>query len=230
MGTEVLCPKPQRFHKQALADIYFNALPASKHARWTPLPSPTPSTYDQRSESLEDLDPPIAPPKKRRRLQSPSFKPTNDQHLRITRSDSTLPWPTCTPRSEHCRPQLLVSSLIDAWISVVSSPDPSPISPTSDRLSTCPATVDPNKAKRTPPSLATIKQMSQQVSQYGNNIGTGSGTGLDTSQNGRPGISHGLYRGILYNNYIGLDYIGRQMLDEVRIFANTQILKQRGSP
>lgn len=68
--------------------------------------------------------------------------------------------------------------------------------------------------------------MSQQTSQYGENVGSGSGT----SQSGKPGTSHPLYRGTLYNNYITLDYSGRQMPEELRTFASTQILKQRESP
>ena len=237
MSTEVLCPKPQRPHKRALADIDSDALPRNKHARWLPPPLPTPSTHDQRSESpysprrpssqsLEDLDPRSVPPKKRRRLQSPSFEPTNGQHLQITRSGSAPPWYTCTPRSKHCRSQLPTDSLVDAWISAVSNPEPSSISLPSDRPLTCPATVDVDKAKRTPPSLATIKQMSQQTSQYGENVGSS----LSASQSGRPGTSHPLYRGTLYNNYITLDYSGRQMPEELRTFASTQILKQRESP
>lgn len=237
MSTEVLCPKPQRPHKRALADIDFDALPVSKHAWRSPPPLPTPSTHGQRSESpnppprpssqsLEDLDPRSAPPKKRRRLQSPSFEPTDDQHLQITRSGSAPPWPTCTPGSKHCRPQLPTDSPIDTWISAVFSPEPSPISVPSDRPSTCPAALDVDKAKRTPPSLATIKQMSQQASQYGEDVGSGSAT----SQSGRPGTSHPLYRGTLYKNYITLDYSGRQMPEELRTFASTQILKQRESP
>lgn len=237
MSTEILCPKPQRSHKRALADIDSDALRVSKHARWSPPPLPTPSTHGQPSESshppprpspqsLGDLDARSAPPKKRRRLQSPNFEPNGDQHLQITRSGSAPPWPTCTPGSKNCRPQLPADSPIDAWISAVFSPEHSSISLPSDRPSTCPATVDVDKAKRTPPSLATIKQMSQQPSKYGENVGSGSGT----SQSGRPGTSHPLYRSTLYNNYITLDYSGRQMPEELRTFASTQILKQRESP
>lgn len=65
--------------------------------------------------------------------------------------------------------------------------------------------------------------MSQQPLQYEKDVGSGS----STSQNGRPDISHS---GTLYNNYITLDYSGRQMPEELRTFANTQILKQRESP
>ncbi len=237
MSTEVLCPKPQRPYKRALADIDSEALPVSKHARWSSPPLPTPSTLGQRSESphpprrlssqsLEDLDPSSAPPKKRRRLQSPRFEPTDIQYLQITHSGSAPPWPTSTPGSKHCRPQHRIDSPIDAWISAVFSSDPRPISLPSDRPLTCPAAIDVDKAKRTPPSLATIKQMSQPPSQYGDNVGSGSGT----SQSGRPGTSHPLYRGTLYNNYITLDYSGRQMPEELRTFASTQILKQRESP
>ena len=237
MNTEIFCPKPQRPHKRAFADIDSDALLVSKHSRQSPPPLSTPSTHGLRSESphpphrpnlqsLEDLDPRSAPQKKRRRLQSPHFEPTDDKHLRITRSGSAPPWPTCVPGSKQCRPQLPTESPIDAWISTLPSPDPGPISPTIDRPSTCPATVNIDKAKRTPPSFATIKQMSQQPSQYGENVGSGSAT----SQIGRPGTSHPLYRGTLYNNYITLDYSGRQMPEELNTFATTEILKQRESP
>ena len=162
------------------------------------------------------------PPKKRRRLQSPSFEPTNGQHLQITRSGSAPPWYTCTPRSKHCRPQLPTDSLVDAWISAVSNPEPSSISLPSDRPLTCPATVDVDKAKRTPPSLATIKQISQQTSQYGENVDSSS----SASQSNKPGTSHSLYRNTHYNNYITLTYSKKQMPKKLKTFANTQILKQ----
>lgn len=237
MSTEVFCPKPQRPHKRALADIDPDALPVSKRPRRASPPLPTPSTHARRSDSplpfcrssfqiFEDLDSGSAPPKKRRRVQSPSFELNDDQHLQVTRLCSAPPWPTYTPGSKHCRPQLSTDSSVDAWIFAVSSSNPSPISPPISRPSSCPATVDVDKVKRTPPSLATIKQMSHQPSQYGENVGSGSGT----SQIGRPGTSHPLYRGTLYNNYITLDYSGRQMPEELRTFASTQILKRRESP
>lgn len=237
MSTDVLCPTPQRPCKRALSDIDSALLPVSKHARQSPPPLPTPSTHDQRSESpcaprrpssqsLEDLDTCSAPPKKRRQSQSQHFEPIDDQHLQVNRSRSAPPWPACAPRSKYCRAQLPTDSPVDAWISTVISPDPRPISPPSNRPSTCPATVDVSEDKHTHPSLATINQTSQQPSQYGENVGLGSGT----SQSSKPGTSHPLYRGTLYNNNITLDYSGRRMPEELRTFASTQILKQRGSP
>jgi hypothetical protein len=235
MSPEVLSPTPQRPFKRALEDPDSDALPVSKHARRSPPPLPTPSTHARRSESpprrprspgLENLDPRSTPPKKRRQLQSPRFEPTDDQHLQVPRSGSAPPWPACAPGSRHCRPQLPTNSQVDAWISAVFSPDPRPISPPSDRPSTCPAIVDVCKDKRTPPSLATIKHMSQQPSQYGDNVGSGSGT----SRSSRPSTSHPMYRGTLYHHYITLDYSGRQMPEELRTFVSTQILKQRASP
>jgi len=82
MSTEVLCPKPQRPHRRALADIDSDALPVSKRARRSPPPLPTPSTHGQRSESphpprrpssqsLEDLDTCTAPPKKKQQELAP---------------------------------------------------------------------------------------------------------------------------------------------------------------
>lgn len=86
----------------------FRRFACEQAARRSPSPLPNPSTHGQRSESphppprpssqsLEDLDPRSAPPMKCRRLQSPSYEPTDDQHLQITRSGSAPPWPTCTP-------------------------------------------------------------------------------------------------------------------------------------
>lgn len=235
MSTEALCPKPQRPHKRALADIDSDSLPVSKHARRSPPPLPTPSTHGQRSESphpprrlssqsLEDLDTRSAPPKKRRRLQSKRFEPTEDQHLQVTRSGSAPPWPTCAPGSKHWRPQLPTDSSVDAWLSTVFSPDPRPISPPSDRPSTCPATLDVSNLKDTPLSLAAIQQMSYQ-SQYAEQD-----PGSGASQNGRPGTSSPLYRDTIYNNFITMDFSGRQLPQELRDYADEHILKQRTSP
>ncbi|KAG9233357.1 hypothetical protein BJ875DRAFT_442313 [Amylocarpus encephaloides] len=166
MNTKVLCPKPQRPHKRALADIDPDAFPVSKHG--------------QRSESPH-------PPRR------PSSQRLDDLDLQVTRSGSAPPWPTCAPGDQHCRPQLPTDSPVEAWISAVFTPDPRPISHPGGRPSTC--------------------------------------SSSGTSQSGsRPGTSHPLYRGTLYNNYITLDYSGRQMPEELRTFASTQILKQRESP
>ncbi|KAL9124107.1 MAG: hypothetical protein Q9217_006531 [Psora testacea] len=237
MSKKVLCPKPQRPQKRALADIDSDALSVTKYARRSPPLLPTASTHSQRSESshlsrrpslqsLEDLDPRSAPPKKRRRLQSSHFELTDDQYLQVTRLGSAPPWPICTPGNKYCRLQLPTDSPIDAWISAVFSPDPRPISPPSNRPSTCPAIVDVSKVKRTPPSLATIKQMSQQPSQYAESQGPGSGA----SQNGKPGTSSPLYRDTIYNNCITMDFSGRQLPQELRDYADKYILKQRTSP
>ena len=237
MITEIFCPKPQRPLKRSLTDTDSDSLPVSKHARLSPPPLSTPSANAQRSkslrpprrpssQSLDSLDPCNAPPKKRRRLQSPRFKPTSDQHLQIPFAGGASLGPACVFGSRHSCPPLPTVSLVDTWLSTVSSPDTCPISPPNDRPSSCPAALDVNKHKPAPLSLAAIRQMSQQQSQYGDNAGYSS----ITSQSGRPGTSHPMYRGTLYNNYITLDYSGRQMPEELRSFANTQILKQRGSP
>ena len=226
MSTKLHHPKPQRPYKRALVDL--DALPVSTHARRPLPPLPTPSTHGRCSDSPhssrrpisqsdEDLDPRSTPPEKRRRVQSPCFELADDRHLQVTRSGSTPPWPICTLWSKNYRPLLPTAGPVDAWISTVLSPDPSPFIPSINRPSTCPATVDVDKSKRTPPSLATINQMSEQPPQNGENVG------------GRPNTSHSLYRGTLYNNYISIDYSGRKMPKELRTFASTQILKQRES-
>lgn len=236
MSTELLCPKPQRPHKRALADIDSDALPVSKHAPRSP-PLPTPSTHGQCSESpprprcrssqnVEDLDTRSAPLRKRRRLQSPRLEPTDGQHHQVTRSGSAPPWPICAPGSKRHRPQLPTDSPVDVWLSTVLNPDPRPISPPSDRPSTCLVPLDASKLKYSPLSLAAIQQMSQQQSQYSESQGPGSGT----SYNGRPGTSSPLYRDTVYNNYITMDFSGRQLPQELRDFAEEHILKRRTSP
>lgn len=132
--------------------------------------------------------------------------------------------PECAPASKHSSLQSLTSSLVDAWLFEDSSPSRRPNSPPSSPLSnrpkSCPAAID--SCIYTPAPLAIIKQMSQQ---YGQSFGPGS----VASQSGRPGTTHPLYRGSLYNNYVSMDYSGRKMAKEVREFADTQILKQRES-
>ena len=237
MSTEVLCPKPQRPHKRALADIDSDISPVSKRARRSSPPLPTPSTRGRRSESphpsrhlslqsLKDFDTRSPSPKKRLRLQSPRFEATDDQHPQVTRSGSAPPWPTCGPRGKHCLLQFPTESPIDAWISAVFRADPHPICSPSGRPSTCPATVNINKDKHTPLSLITIKTMSQQQSHYTESQAPNSGA----SQNGRPGTSSPLYRDTIYNNYITMDFSGRQLPQKLKDYADEHILKQRTSP
>ncbi|KAL9112359.1 MAG: hypothetical protein Q9187_007785 [Circinaria calcarea] len=237
MSSEIFCPSPQRQHQRAFIDIGPDAL---LDPRWSPPLLPTPLTQSHhpprrpRSPSFNHLDTRDTPPTKHRRLQSPRSEPSDDQHFRVTRSGSAPPWPTRVPGSKGYRPQLSTGEPINDWISAVcvqdthpsDFPSDRPISPPSDRPSTCPATVDVGKDKYTPPSLARIKQMSQQPSQHGENADSG----LGTSQSGKPGTSHPLYRSTLYNNHITLDFSGRRIPEELRTFADEYILKQRKSP
>ena len=39
-----------------------------------------------------------------------------------------------------------------------------------------------------------------------------------------------MYRGTLYDNYVTLDYSGRQIPEELRTFTRIKILKQQSSP
>ena len=199
MITEIFCPKPQRPLKRSLTDTDSDPLPVSKHARRSLPPLPTLSTNAQRfkslrpprhssSQSLDNLDPYNAPPKKRRRLQSPRFESTEDQHLQVPRSGGASLGSACVSGSKRSCPPLPTVLLVDAWLSTV-SPEICPISPPNDRPSSCPAALDVNKHKSTPLSLAAIQQMSQQQSQYGDNAGSSS----VTSQSGRPGTSHPMY-------------------------------------
>ena len=63
-------------------------------------------------------------------------------------------------------------------------------------------------------------------SYFGENVGPSS----VTSQTGKPNTSHPLYRGTLSNNYVTLDYSGKQMPEELKKFTDTQILQRRSSP
>lgn len=237
MSTGILCPKPERPHKRALADTDFDDLPVSKHARRSQPRLPTPSTHDQcsesphppprpRSSSLENPDTSSLRPNKRHQLQSPRFEPTSDQQLQVTRFGSAPPWPTRALSNKRRRPEVSPDSPVDTWISAVFSPDSCPIDPPSDRPSTCPAIVNVGRFKYTPLSLAAVLQMSQQPPQHAESQAPGSGV----SQNGRPGTSSPLYRDTICNHGITMDFSGRQLPQGLREFANEYILKQRASP
>lgn len=257
MNPDVLSPRPVRPHKRPLSDIEPECVPANKHPRLSPFPfpSPTPSTKDQPSRipypsrcpssassrprstskrALEDLSSDCAPPNKHRRLQSQSPTPNDDQPSKAFRSTSAQPRPSsakrgfgdfnpvCAPASNHRRLRSPTNSPIGAWLFEDSSPNLHPSRPPSNRPKSCPAAID--ISIYTPASLATIKEISQQ--QYAESLGPGSGA----SRSSRPGTSHALYRGSLYNNFITIDYSGKQMPQDLREYTNTHILKQRESP
>lgn len=233
MSIEILCSKPQRPHKQALADIDSDALSVSKHTQWSLSSLSTSLTHSQcfesshsfchsSSQSLKDLNTHSASLKKHHQLQLSCFKLINNQHLQVTCSNSALLWCTCVSEKKHCCSQLLTDLSVDAWISTVFSSDFHSISSLSDYLLTCSAIIDVSKDKHTSSLLATIKQMLQQSSQHEENVDSH----LSTSQSDKFDTLHLLYWGILYNNYITLNYLKRQMLEELKTFANTQILKQ----
>ena len=183
---------------------------------------PRPSRPHKRP--LSDNDSERVPASKHRRQFPPS-----DQHLyKVLRSNSAPPWPrstkrpseefdpVCAPASKHRRLYSSTDAPVSAWLSEVSSPSP------INRPASCKAAID--ISIHTPVPLETIKQMSQQ--QYAENLWPGSGA----SQSSRPGTSHPLYRGSLYNNFVIMDYSGKQMSQDLRKYANTRILKQRNSP
>lgn len=95
MTTEALCPKTQRRHKRAFADTDYDPLPVSMLGGSPPR---RPS-----SQSLEDFNTRSAPPKKRRRLQSPRSWPIEDKHLPVTRSGIPPLWLTRAPESKRWR-------------------------------------------------------------------------------------------------------------------------------
>ncbi|KAI9885186.1 MAG: hypothetical protein M1823_003025 [Watsoniomyces obsoletus] len=174
----------------------------------------------------KEIDPdsfldPCRPTPKRRRLQSP-------QYLPAPRPSSAPPWPTCSPRT-----RFPTDSGVDAWLFSISRPDVGQIHDCllNSRPSSCPATVDVSvAAKRAPPLFARIRRLSTHASEFGPNGGPGPGAGSVTSGSGRPGPSHQMYRSTLYHNGIVLDYAGHELPEELRTFANTDILRQRESP
>lgn len=233
MSNEILSPKPQRPHKRALTDFDSDALPLPviKRVRQSPTPLPNPSSHGQRSESSHHRHPrsqsaekfeTCSTSSKGRRLHQPRLEPCDD-YLQVTRSGSAPPWPICEPGpgSKHWRP-FSISSSVCAWLSAVFRSD-SQVSPPSDRPSTCPAILDVSKLKHTSLSLAAIQQMSQKPLPYAESQVQG-------SQSGRPGTSNPLYRDTLYNNFITMDFSGRQLPQELRDYTDEHILKRRMSP
>ena len=242
-------PRPVKPSKRPLSDLDPECAPARKQARLSPFPWPSPPTKEQPSKvldpsrhpssasswlksaskrPLEDINSDCTPPYKYRRLQSPS--PT--QLSNVPRSISAPPWPSsakrafrdfdfaCGPTSKHSPLPSSACSPIDAWLSEYSHLDSCPSSPPISRPRSCSAAID--LGIYTPVSLADIKQMTQQNGE--------TGLGSVTSRSEMPTTSHHLYRATLYNNYVTLDYSGRQIPEELRKHINTRILKQPESP
>ncbi|KAI0871209.1 hypothetical protein GGS24DRAFT_510000 [Hypoxylon argillaceum] len=141
---------------------------------------------------------------------------------RASRSASAPPQPAWEDGRIRCGPsQLLNESEISAWLVKVLRPCPRLATPLNTRPLSCPSTLDLLKGKKTPLSLAMIRQMPLN--------GGGVRLGSDASQSD-PDISHPLYRSTLFNNGIYIDYSGRMISTPLRMFLDTQILKHRGSP
>ena len=135
----------------------------------------------------------------------------------------------CSPTRKRRRlqsPTYLPSpSPIDEWLSTV----PRTSSPPSSRPRSAPAQFSGREALTTvgnyqPVSLATIQRMSQA---HGQSLKRGS---TASSQNLRPSTSHPIYRSLLFNNGILMDYTGRRMPTEVREVMDKQVLQGRSSP
>ena len=183
---------------------------------------------------LSDIDPESDFESKRLRQQSPSPVWAGNHLSEVPRSTSASPLPRSVGRAledpnpvrapvrEHYHLQISSDSRVVAWLAEKSGQNPWPGDPPNNRPKSCPAILD--NCISTPVSLATIRQMSQK--QDGQNPGTGSAA----SQSGKPGTAHPLYRGLLYNNYISMDYSGRKMTKGLKEDADIQFLAQRKSP
>ncbi|KAL9115527.1 MAG: hypothetical protein Q9227_000848 [Pyrenula ochraceoflavens] len=237
MSTEILAPQPQRPSKRAFTDSHSDPFPASKHAQQSLSLLPTPSTHHRRyetpraprrpaSQSFENLERPNKSPKKRRQLQSPRLEPTADRHPRIPRTRSAPPRPACEPESKDHPSSFEIDSSVKAWLFTVSSPVSRPVSPPTDCPSPCPASLSTSNLNHAPASLSAIQQMMQQQSKYPESQGSSSGA----SQKGRPCTSSSLYRDTIFNNYITMDFSGRQLPQKLRGFVDQHILKPRTSP
>ncbi|KAI1127815.1 hypothetical protein F5Y10DRAFT_187173 [Nemania abortiva] len=213
MNAGVHHPKPQRPCKRAFSDINSDydpdPLPGSKHPRLlSPLPTLSCPANQSPGGDFQAL-----------RSRLPSYRPS--------RSASASPRPTGVLGRKRCRPQRLPNeSRVTAWLENVLPPNPRPAAPSTSRPSSCPPVLDLSRGKHQPPTLAKLRQMSN----VQNEESVGSGSGSSPTRSGKLGTSHMFYRDALYDNGIEIDCSGRKMPTELRTFAETKILKRRGSP
>ncbi|KAI1163439.1 hypothetical protein F5B18DRAFT_620183 [Nemania serpens] len=224
MRTSIYYPKPQRPAKRAFLDIDpdpdYNPVPISKHARRVST-SPTPRATPTRHHDLEIARPRLV--HDHQTARSASAPPESFQASGRKR------------KRGHGHPQRPLDSQVRAWLVDVLGSTPRPAARVlGSRSSSCPPSLDLSKGKNTPPSLATIRQMSRQMSrrtsQQMSEDGYGVGSGSGSSPSGKLSTSHPLYRGTLYHNGIHMDYSGRQIPADLEAFVETHILKQRDSP
>lgn len=209
MNSDVHHPEPVRAcNKRLFSELEPEDVPASKHPRLSPFPSPSLSVQDEHSNVSEPSCRSSSAPS---RSKSPSKR--THQDLTSDYASSTkrrrLQFPTCADN-------------IDTWISEISNTS-------TDRSQSCPPAIGASassivKNKYRPVSLATIQKMSQQAI-YAEN----QGLGLGPSQSGKPSTTRSMYRRCLRNNFISMDHSGREIPAKLRDYTK-DILKRRGSP
>lgn len=214
--------KSTRLRKRSLEDGDSACKPATKrhhHLLQSLASSPTLSRIDNRLSEV--LRPTTC------RSNASTSTPSRAKSVRPLKralQDSDI---NCTPTRK--RPQLqspiLNTATVNEWLSTV----PRTSRPTNSRPSSAPPQFSGREALRTidnyqPVSLATIQRMSQS---QGQSLKRGSNA---SSQNLRPSTSHPIYRSLLFNNGIRMDYTGRRMPTNVRDLMDKQILQRRSSP
>ena len=208
MTLDVQSPRPVRPSKRALEDIDPDCVPARKrHRLLSPTSSPTPPSIH---DWLLEIPPPSSSPS-----QLKSVK-----RLKRAVDDFDL---DCAPASKLRRPLLLTLSPVAHSLS--GTPRPRSCPPSAPACISSRGTLAIiGKSLYSPPSLETINQMSQQ---HGQSLRPASSA---SSQNSRPSTSSPVYRSMIYNNGIIMDYRGKRIPQELRDVVSTRILKQRSSP
>lgn len=208
MNSEIHHPEPVRAsNKRLFSQLEPEDVPANKHPRLSPFPSPSPSVQDEPANVSEPS------------CRSSSAPPQPKSSSKRTHEDLASNYAS----SIKLRRLQFPSSAdnIDTWISDISNTS-------TDRSQSCPPAIGASassivKDNYRPVSLATIQEMSQQAL-YAPSLGPGS----SLSQSGKPGTSHFLYRASLYHNFISMDPSGRKIPAQLKTFTN-DILKRRAS-
>ena len=200
-------PRPVRPLKRHLENLDPDR-PASKRHRQSLLPLPTPPIDDQHPKDIHPNGRPSSA------LSSPKATSTRKRDLGDRDSD-------CAPASKRPRlqsPAFSPAPSLRDWLSQV--PRTESVPPTIGGSETNAAIA---KNIDRPKSLPVLHFMSQQP--HGNN-GRGSAASGQTS---KPGTSAPLYRSVLFNNNVVMDFRGKRLPEDLQKFRDTDILKQRSS-
>ena len=229
---DVLHPTSVRDLKRCLTDLECDSEPASKRTRLSPehLPTP-PSTRDSYPEQFNPL---CDSSDWRERLKSSLLRPLDNHH-------------------PHTTKQLTANPRLSAWLDAIPHPHARsrPASPRIFPPSSCPFRsdyvqlkrsqsceahldlvrhkrpangLDPNP-KRARLTLAALKKMSQQESQYIEGLAPRS----NSSSNEAPGTSDVAYIDTLYGHGVVMDLLERKIPKELTPLKE-RILQKRSSP